>query len=367
MKAFSDEIYLLIIFAGFIQGLLLLFGISRSKSSNSKSNIFLKIFIIIVTLTLLARITSIKEIFIQFPHVGYTADLLILLYAPILFLYVHTLLAKKLPSYLWLHFIPSIIQFILWLPYYFISSNEIIKKLASGEFAYFPWFQVVAIIQIYLYSFFTIKKIKEYKKLESKHLSFYQGINYLFIIISLITLANTAWLIGWISLISDSLPYFIIIGYNSIWLFLTFIVYTIGFIAIKKPELITFDFETEKYEQSKIGDDRLKEIKLKIEKKMINEKLYLSPKLTIGEFADEINENVKNVSRVINEQYGMNFFDFVNSYRIEEFINHTKEKKHKEVTLLSLAYDSGFNSKTTFNSAFKKLKNTTPSAFVNKN
>ncbi|MEO0527365.1 MAG: helix-turn-helix domain-containing protein, partial [Bacteroidota bacterium] len=60
------------------------------------------------------------------------------------------------------------------------------------------------------------------------------------------------------------------------------------------------------------------------------------------------------------------FYDFINRYRVSDFVEKLKNKEHHEHTLLSLAYDVGFNSKTTFNKAFKKTMDHTPTAYLNK-
>jgi AraC-like DNA-binding protein len=69
------------------------------------------------------------------------------------------------------------------------------------------------------------------------------------------------------------------------------------------------------------------------------------------------------ITEVLNEKYGRNFFSFVNEYRIREALSRMNDPKYQHYTLLAIAYDAGFNSKSTFNSFFKAYTGKTPSAY----
>jgi AraC-like DNA-binding protein len=72
---------------------------------------------------------------------------------------------------------------------------------------------------------------------------------------------------------------------------------------------------------------------------------------------------VKVLSQVINESLGQNFFDFVNTYRVEEAKKLLTDARNPKITVLEVMYQAGFNSKSSFNTAFKKIALTTPSAY----
>lgn len=97
---------------------------------------------------------------------------------------------------------------------------------------------------------------------------------------------------------------------------------------------------------------------------MLREKPFLAPKITIAELSHRTGIPVNHLSKTINEQLGLNFFDFINSYRVEEFKQLVSEAKHEHFTLLGLAFEAGFNSKSTFNAIFKKFTQQTPSEYV---
>lgn len=96
---------------------------------------------------------------------------------------------------------------------------------------------------------------------------------------------------------------------------------------------------------------------------MENDRLFLQPDLNLHELSQHLQASKSLVSATINDVFQQNFNDYVNNLRIEEFIRLYREN-HQKYTLLSLAYDSGFNSKATFNRAFKKSKGTSPKEFL---
>ncbi len=96
----------------------------------------------------------------------------------------------------------------------------------------------------------------------------------------------------------------------------------------------------------------------------IFKKNFLAPKISIAELSHRTGIPVNHLSKIINEQLRLNFFDFINSYRVEEFKRLVSEAKHEYFTLLGLAFEAGFNSKSTFNAMFKKFTEQTPSIYV---
>ena len=95
---------------------------------------------------------------------------------------------------------------------------------------------------------------------------------------------------------------------------------------------------------------------------MMIERPYLNPKLTLTELAKILSISNNHLSQIINQYEEVNFHDFVNKYRVEDFIQ--RAQSNQSFSLLAHAFDSGFNSKSTFNSVFKKFKSVTPSQFI---
>lgn len=97
---------------------------------------------------------------------------------------------------------------------------------------------------------------------------------------------------------------------------------------------------------------------------MEKEKPYLNAELTLKELSESIDTYPHYLSQILNTIFQQNFYDFVNSYRIEEVKKQLLDEKNKHLTILAIAYDCGFNSKSSFNRVFKQRTGVTPSAFV---
>jgi len=96
-----------------------------------------------------------------------------------------------------------------------------------------------------------------------------------------------------------------------------------------------------------------------------NEKVYTNPDLRISDIAEKISLSPNYVSKIINENANMGFNDFVNKYRVHEVIEKLKNKEYLRKNIFSLAQEAGFNSKSTFQTVFKKVTDKTPTQFIN--
>ena len=105
-------------------------------------------------------------------------------------------------------------------------------------------------------------------------------------------------------------------------------------------------------------------LKNKILRHMEESQAYLDPNLNLNKLATALESNEKEVSTTINSGFGKNYYDFINTYRIDTFKEKVKKLHQENKTLLAYAYESGFNSKSTFNHAFKKITGTTPSQYI---
>ena len=94
------------------------------------------------------------------------------------------------------------------------------------------------------------------------------------------------------------------------------------------------------------------------------EKLYQDPELSLTQVAKQLHSNPSFISMLVNRGFAMNFNDFINQFRIEAVKEMLSEGKHKNQTLLGIAFDCGFNSKATFNRAFKKATGQNPKEYI---
>ena len=104
----------------------------------------------------------------------------------------------------------------------------------------------------------------------------------------------------------------------------------------------------------------------KIEAFIKEEKPFQNPELTLTDVAKKLQTNASVISKAINQGFGLNFNDFINNYRIEAVKQCFENGEHKKSTLLGIAFDCGFNSKATFNRAFKKNTGLSPKDFLSK-
>ncbi|MBD0254944.1 MAG: helix-turn-helix transcriptional regulator [Cytophagales bacterium] len=122
----------------------------------------------------------------------------------------------------------------------------------------------------------------------------------------------------------------------------------------------------EKYTRSGLSGDQLEQYRVLLSATMTRAEPFLKNDLTIDELAQTTGIPRHHLSQVINDQFGMNFYDYVNTYRVEKAKSLLHSPRYRDQTILSLAFEAGFNSKTTFNTVFKKSTGLTPSQFANK-
>ena len=119
--------------------------------------------------------------------------------------------------------------------------------------------------------------------------------------------------------------------------------------------------QDKKYQSSNLKESEKSSYIEQLEKLMIEEKPYLNNDLRIKTLADKLAIPHHHLSQLINEHYQHSFFDYINQYRIEE--SKRLIQNNPELKLLQVAFDSGFNNKTSFVNAFKKFEGQTPSGF----
>ena len=159
---------------------------------------------------------------------------------------------------------------------------------------------------------------------------------------------------------------------------LLFIIFSSAYYLINKPDISSetkemldeLEVEKEKSEKEKYAKQNIDEIMKKeylsrIRKYMEEKKPYLNENVTIKELASGMDIPSHHLSIVINDVLNINYYTFINEYRIQEAIEILNDPENADANILSIAYRSGFNSKSTFNSVFKKITHKTPSEYRN--
>ncbi len=167
---------------------------------------------------------------------------------------------------------------------------------------------------------------------------------------------------------------------NYIFIAIAFFVFIISYFGIKQDPIfsngkleqipnIPKDSETigpviKKYSKSGLTKEHSEKIYEKLIHVFSKEKLYADCELTLADLASKLETKSNYLSQIINEKEGANFFDFVNSYRLKAFLDLVSDQKHQKLTVLGMAYDCGFSSKSSFNRYFKKIMQKTPTEYI---
>lgn len=239
------------------------------------------------------------------------------------------------------------------------------------------WYQIAGFISLTIYLIASLRIYKKYKNLSYDTLSFADSVlfkwaeRFLTAFVLLIGIRGLFFILNpewaefgrkfWYYLSFSGLFYFISInGYNN------HIQSATSFRILDDP---TTNDLLEKHIDKEEPTDPIPDLekwKEQISSLMAAQKLYEDPQLTITMVADRLDTHSKKVSQIINQGFGMNFNDYINSYRIESVIQKIDAGETSSQTIMGLAYDAGFNSKSTFNRAFKRLKNMTPKEYLEK-
>ncbi len=150
----------------------------------------------------------------------------------------------------------------------------------------------------------------------------------------------------------------------QIILFLSFI-YIISIFSQLHPSIFSYKIVRSKFKNIfNLTENEILNIMDLVYQQIYTEKIYIDPNVTLKELADKIHIHENILSFVINDGTKKNFSNFINKFRIDHFLDLVKNGKLENETILSLAHDSGFNSKSSFNRVFKSFMNTTPSHYI---
>jgi AraC-like DNA-binding protein len=180
--------------------------------------------------------------------------------------------------------------------------------------------------------------------------------------------------IGWKSLRFLGLVLWLTIGDSDIGIFLyitaevVFLIFVslMFFRGLRQPAIFSGYNENEsraKYKKTSLVDAVKEDFKNKLLLYMETQKPYLEPSLCLNDLAKKVAIPPHHISQVLNTSLNQNFFDFINSYRIKESRRLLSEQGPDKKMILEILYETGFNSKSVFNTAFKKHTGMTPSQF----
>lgn len=376
MNNYINYIIIAIFSLGTIQSLTLTILLLKRKP-NYRANSLLAFSLLLLGLELLYCIYELTVIN-SFPvFIGSTIGIP-LLYGPLFYYFVY-LLGDETRDLRLKHYLLLLPFFLFYSSMQFLlHSHSIIDRinLINTNFAEHKIFSIlVALLPIVVavFMFLTIlevrkinKRIKDvYSKIDFKNLYWLNSFSYgILIAIVLVIILH---------LVEHLLPFNI---KYPVFIFMTFWFSFMGYITLKQPEVkihikdldrISSEDTKQSYTKSSLNEDEAKVIIMKLKNLMENEKPYLNPDLNLNQLSTRLSVSIHNLSQVLNQFLNQNFYDFINSYRAEEFIRLMEEDKDKRYSILALSYEAGFNSKTAFYKIFKKIYNQTPSEFRENN
>ena len=348
---------------------ILAFSMRQHEHNHRGANWLLLILVLLAVGLGLRMLFYFRGAFQNVPAIILITDFIYFLYAPIFFLYIRKLIGQKQENRLnlMLHFIPFALQVIVYLPLFVIPREEFIDLIVDRKLHWiFATSGLIGFLLSTGYFIQCIRMVKAYYKDLSDHYSSTQDSYYLQVWLGIHGLLLLAWATVLVSggldmLITTDLSRLTELSTDFGWIIFSALIYVLIYYSVRQPQVFSqMENTDERSKQSLLNQDETDVLKGRLSLLMKQEAPYLNPGLTLQQLADLLQVNAHLLSRVINEGYGKNFYDFVNDYRVREFIKRAEKDENQHLTFLAIAMDVGFSSKSTFNRAFKKVTETTP-------
>lgn len=363
--SFTTILYFLVV-CGAIQGILILIALQRIKDRNHSANRVLFFLILSISVILISRL-SYGQLFFWQPKLAMIPDIIVFVFGPLVFLYVKALLTTPFTfkREYYLHFLLALVHLIILSRSFFIPNDVYITMYRAGEF-YLRNYIILgtALIHSIVYLFMSYRLLIQYQDEANKTFSFVQKVQYLKYILGLMAICLVLWLASYLAAVLTNRPSLDFHTYNFLWIGLSFVTYFLGYFAMTQPEIFKVSVEHKKYQTFQLSQEKIDSLREQLDTLIKSEKIYLQSNLTIKDLAIALDDNIHTISQLINRHYKMNFFDFINTHRIEEFISRASSPDYRHLSFLGLAFEVGFTNKTSFNRAFKKLKGVSPREYL---
>jgi AraC-like DNA-binding protein len=347
--------------------LILLLALKKNKT---KPDIILLVWMALLMVHLLLVFVQNSSAAFDYPHLLGLQFPFPVLHGVLLFVYASELTGKSLLKRKRNLFLlsPFIVLTLLAFPFYILPGDEKIKVFME-EGKGFEWYMILQLGTIITsgltFSVLTIGRIRVYRKslfdlYSATHKKMLFWIEFLALGLALI------WVVALFfddPVIFGGVVIFVLLigvfGINQVPVFYS----ELGNELLINPEKEA-PSETEKYAKTGLKEEDASNLLRRLETLMQNEKPYLEPELTLNELANRLQCPSHQLSQVINAKCGKTFYHYINSYRIKEFLELSALPENNKFTLLALAYEAGFNSKTTFNKYFKLETGKNPSEYL---
>ena len=360
--------------AAAIQGLFLAALLVRSKTNRSANRI-LSILLCLLSFHLVLVAFDERSFFMALPHLSRISWIIGSLYWPLLFLFVQAIMKYPLPRWVnVLLFVPFFVALALMLPYYLQSAEQkraILDNFGKASLADFGVInQVISVLHIVFqglclaFYFHIEEKLKdEYSALESLRIKWLRQFLIGILIVTVIAV---------FSFFARNFEIPVLSSLYSFHFFgLVILFYWLSYRALTSPVVFGLEpvmqvNEVVKTSSKEIPDDKLQASFEQISRVLKEDRLFTKATLTLSELADKAGVARHLASQAINTQTDGNFFDLVNNLRVEEFKRIVTDPSKKNLNLVGIAQEAGFNSKASFYAIFKKNTGMTPSQYAEK-
>jgi AraC-like DNA-binding protein len=322
------------------------------------------------------------ELFTRFLLLSVSLVSLLMLHGPFLYTYVLTLVTGRTrpAGRDFIHLIPFVLfnAYILAASFNSGLATELdLEKVTPGRHTplLFSFFLVMTALSGTIYFLFTLRLFRNLDRNISNNFSNIEGVDPHWI-----RILTIAFGVIWTVLITITVIHHIFGLFSAAFctdgLFLTLSVFVIlvGWFGLRQKVIFPYgnmfigagpEAPRQKYSGSRLSGDDSKEYADRIREYMAGSKPYLEPELSLPQLADDLDIPSHYLSRVINEQFGQNFHDFINGYRVDAFRERMSTGGSENLTLLGIAFECGFNSKSAFNRVFRQFTGMTPSQYKN--
>ena len=363
----------LIIFVGIIQGFLVGFLLLTINRGNKKANRLLGLLLITASFSIIGFELDRTDTHKIFPFLIGLPQTVVFLLGPLFYYYVNSLTTKNflITKKELLHLIPFFAVILYRIPLFILSNEtklEYVSDISRRDEEL--GLLILQCIHLFIYLHITIKNLREYTAAIKTTMSSLEKIN-----LNWIRLCIHAFVIIFVVMFNMSILYFAgihLYEYYSVIIpiLVSITILVMGYLGFKQPIIFppeVQELKIKKYERSSLTIDKADLHLQELLAVMGDKKPYLDNELTLAKLSEMLSIPQHHLSQVLNEKLNQNFFDFVNNYRIQEAKKLLVSPEGGLLTILAIAEEVGFNSKSAFNNAFKKVTNTTPSEFRKSN
>ena len=359
----------IIISISIIFGFLFSINLFRQLKGNKRANRFLALFLFTLTVLLFSNFVVITHIYKSCPQLIGTSFLIWYILPPSFYFYVKTGIKAdyKFAWYDLLHLLPFVFMLFKVAPFFLLPAES--KLQWFEHYLITPKSLSLNAVFIVVYSFTYLAACmylifnfeKNYKKgFANTSIEHIDGIKRLVLVYAIYQVLD---LIGMSASFFSNQTAIGIMQFISVSL--SIFIFVVSYTYLRQPEKF---FQSKavkaKYKTSKLSASDLSIYSEKLEHEMLEEKLYLDSEINLSGLAQKLNISPHTLSQVINQYYQMNFYEFINRYRVEEVKNQLMKAENKNMTIIAIAYDAGFNSKSSFHRIWKKFVGKSPTQFL---